>query len=417
MNAFPRTSVPFLCLIVVGTAVSPCAGKPTREQILAIANRCKNEKKRMDLVSEFGVDFAGLDLAGVDFRGYYAVDYETNLALADFSRCNLHRAEFGTAILDGANFSGANLEGASFVNASLKRATLLKVNLKGTKLYQTDLSGAKLAGADLSSADITGSTFAGADLSDAILSGAKTEDLWNDFSNASLARAKLAGMKLNGACFRNAVLRSADLSGSQLIEADFTGADLTGASFKDANVESAAFRNAQGLDDAERARLEGQAQRWKFEMKTRIGAFLEVMYFPAYALVILTLAWLSFRLLRLPDRPRSEAVAAVINLVTFVPAFFLFGMGVLGASPTVQFNARSSVAIELWSIWVGLWPLFMPVLLSCLAAAVGAALVFYAWHWRWSVIKRVKLPMGYHVLTVVHCLFATNWVGANFPSA
>jgi uncharacterized protein YjbI with pentapeptide repeats len=417
MTAFQRMSVPLLCLIVAASTASPCAAKPTREQLIAFAERGKNEKKRMDLVAEFGGDFAGLDLSGVDFRGYHAVGYETNLRNANFSNCSLHRAEFGAAILDGADFTGANLEGATFVTASLKQATLLRVKLKGTQFYQTDLSGAKLTRADLSSADITGSNFGGADLSDATLSGAKNDYWWNDFSHANLTRADLSGLKLNGARFQRAVLRSADLSGTQLTQADFTGADLTEASFKDAHVESAVFRNAQGLNDAERALLEGQAQRWKFELKTGVAGFLKAMYFPAYASVVLALVGLSFRALRLPDRPRSVAVAAAVNVLTFVPAFVLLGMCLLGASPTVQFNAGSPAAMVLWSAWVGLWPLFMLTLLSCLVVAVVTALVFLGSCWRCKVLKRAKLAMVYVALTVVHCLFANHWVGSNFPSA
>lgn len=417
MTAFHPMIVPILCLIVAAMTPSQCAAKPTREQIIAFAERCKNQKKRMELVAEFGGDFAGLDLSGVDFRGYHAVGYETNLRNANFSNCNLHRAEFGAAILDGVDFTGANLERATFVTASLKQATLLRVNLKGTQFYQTDLSGARLTRADLSSADITGSDFGGADLSDATLSGAKNDYWWNDFTHANLTRANLSGLKLNGASFQGAVLRSADLSGTQLTQADFTGADLTEASLKDVQVESAVFRDAQGLNDVERARLEGQAQRWKFELKTGVERFLNAMYFPVYALVVLALMRLSFRALRLPDRPQSVVVAAVVNLLTFVPAFVLFGMCLLGASSTVQFNVGSPAAMELWSAWVGLWPLFMLTHLSCLVAAVVTAVVFLVSCWRWNALKRAKLPLVYIALTVVHCLFATHWVGSNFPDA
>ena len=417
MTPFHRTIVSLLSLMLVATTASPCAAKPTREQIIAFAERCKNEKKRMDLVGEFGIDFAGLDLSGVDFRGYHTVGHETNLRSANFANCNLQRAEFGAANLEGADFTGANLERATFVTASLKKATLFRANLKGTRFYQTDLTGAKLTRADLSSADITGSNFDGADLSDAILSGSKNENWWSDFSHANLTRANLSGLKLNGARFQSAILRSADLSATQLIQADFTGADLSDASFKDANVESAVFRNILGLDDAQKDRLEGRAQRWKFELQTGVASFVKAVYFPMYALVVLALAGLTFRALRLPDRPRSVAVAAVVNLLTLVPALVLFGMCLLGASPTVQFNAGSSAAMGLWSAWVAFWPFLMLVLISCLAVAAGTALVYWLSHWRWSAIKQAKVPSVYIVLTVVHCLFATHWVGRNFPSA
>ena len=417
MTASHRTVVRLLCAILAAAAAFPCAAKPTREQIVALAEQCKNEKRRMDLVAEFGADFAGLDLSGVDFRGYHAVGYATNLRGANFSNSKSQRAQFGSAVLDGADFTGADLERASFVTASLKQATLLQVNLRGTSFYQSDLSGVKLARADLSSSAITGSIFSGADLSDAVLSGAKNEYWWNDFRTANLTRANLSGLDLNGARFDGAVLNSADLSGAQLVQADFTGADLTGASLKDANVTSAVFRNVNGLDAAQRDQLEARAQRWKFEMKAAVAGFLEFIYFPAYVSVVVALVLLSFRALRTPDGRQSVAVAAVANLVAFVPACVLFGMSVGGASPTVQFNAGSPASMELWSAWVGLWPLFMLALVSCWVLAVGTALVFLATHWRRTALKRARLALVYVALTVAHCSFATHWVGSNFPSA
>src|SRR5262245_56731660 len=133
-----RITVFLPSVILAAMVATPCAAKPTREQIVAFAERCKNEQKRMDHVAEFGTDFSGLDLNGVDFRGYYHVGYDTDLRHADFSDCNLLGAEFGSALLDDADFTGANLEGATFVTGSLKRAVLLKVNLKGARIYQTD---------------------------------------------------------------------------------------------------------------------------------------------------------------------------------------------------------------------------------------------------------------------------------------
>ncbi len=192
---------------------------------------------------------------------------------------------------------------------------------------------------------------------------------------------------------------------------------MTEASLKDAQVESAVFRNAEGLSDAERTRLEGQAQRWKFELKTGVARILKALYFPTYALLVVALVGLSFPALRLPDRPQSVAVAAAVNLLTFVPSLVLFRMGRLGMSPTVQCDVGSSEAMELWCAWAGLWPLFMLALYACLVAAVGAGLVFLATHWRWTVLTGAKLPMAYLVLTLVHCLFAIDWVGSNFPDA
>jgi hypothetical protein len=90
--------------------------------------------------------------------------------------------------------------------------------------------------------------------------------------------------------------------------------------------------------------------------------FLPSLYFPAYALVVLGLGGLSLHVLRCPARPLSVDVAAVVNLLTFMPAFVLFGVSLLGASPTVQFDVVDPAALDLWSAWARLWGFFILVL-------------------------------------------------------
>jgi uncharacterized protein YjbI with pentapeptide repeats len=403
--------------MVAALAPSPCSGKATREQILALAQKCKNEKRRLDLVAVFGVDFSDLDLAGVDLRGHHAAGYETYLGGANLSNCNLQRTDFGAAVLDGADFTGANLEGATFITASLKQATLLRVRLKGTRFYQTDLSGAKLAHADLSSAEITGSRFGGADLADAVLSGARNDYWWSDFASANLTGARLAGLQLNGASFRGAILRSANLADTRLVQADFTGADLTDLSLVDASVESAVFRDVKGLSLAQKEQLEGHAQRWKFELKAHVTGLLEWMYLPGYLLVLVALAALSFRALRSPYSRPIVLVATVVNLASLVPPGVLLTISALGTSPTAQMNANSVAEMRLWSIWVDLWPSFVLALLGCLAVAIATGLIFTATHWRRSALMRATPQLAYVCLTVVHCLFAMSCIFANSPRA
>jgi hypothetical protein len=182
-------------------------------------------------------------------------------------------------------------------------------------------------------------------------------------------------------------------------------------------VESAIFRNIQGLDGAQRKQLEGQAQRWKFELKTWVAEFLEEMYFPTYITVIIALVGLSFSALRSKNRPRSVVVSAVINVLALLPACVLFRMSVLGMSPIAQFNADTSAAMALWSAWFRLWGFFMPMLLTCLIVAVGAALTFLASHWRWTALQQAKLACVYIALTLVHCWFAPHWIASNAPDA
>ena len=54
------------------------ADQPTREAIVAHAAQCKQQGVKMDLVAQFGSNFAGLDLSGLDLRGVHTVGLETN---------------------------------------------------------------------------------------------------------------------------------------------------------------------------------------------------------------------------------------------------------------------------------------------------------------------------------------------------
>jgi uncharacterized protein YjbI with pentapeptide repeats len=417
MASFERRFSPLSYLVLVATLSSPCAAKPTREQVIAFTQKSKNQMRRMDLIAEFGSDFSGLDLSGVDFRGCHRRRYETHLRGANFANCNLQRAEFGSAILDGADLTGANLEGATFVTAKLRRAKLLGANLKATRFYQTDLSEAQLRLADFSSAEITGSHFNGSDLSGAVLSGAKNDHWWVDLRKADLTGANLRGLRLNGARFQYAILSSADLTRAELVEADFTGADLTGARFTDADVQSAVFTGVKGLDSAQTAELAARAQRWKYELRASLAGLLKAAWFPAYIATVVALVSLSLFVFRSAVGRRWMFVAASVNALTCVPACVLLYVR-SGASTTVQFNVGDPVAMDLWSTWVGLWPAFVLGLLACSTVAVCLALAFVVSNGSWTALRRAKLSLCYVVLTVVHCLFATHWIiFRNFPSA
>src|SRR5262245_29902889 len=85
----PRSGCVLLAILGSLAWNDACIAKPTREQIVALADQCKQYKIQMDLVKEFGTDFSGLDLSGVDFRGCHYAYYETILRNANFRGCNL----------------------------------------------------------------------------------------------------------------------------------------------------------------------------------------------------------------------------------------------------------------------------------------------------------------------------------------
>ena len=333
----------------------------------------------MNLVKEFETDFSGLDLSGVDFRGYYSVNNETILRNANFRGCNLADAEFGSAILDGADFTGANLQRASFVTASLRDAIFTESDVNGARFYQSDLSGARLAGADLSTTSITGCTLHGADLSRAVVSGGERRSWSNDFAEADLTDANLSGLELHSSSFRNAMLRRANLSATDLTRADFTGADLSETNLDNAIVAGADFRGARGLSEAERRRLESQAQHWKVEL----GAFARCLRFPreittlpavllpsfgllgalSVILLLTSLALIVFILAQIRKRPRLYlpyvfiAIIVVDQVIEFTGAvywedasqFFLFVLALLSAATFVEYRTRKVDRSHVWT--------------------------------------------------------------------
>ncbi len=411
----------FVTVLGLGFFLLACAatanGQVTRKQIIEYAEQCKAQDQRLNLIGRFGTDFSNLDLNGIDFRGMDSVDARTILVDADFSNSNLQDAQFGRAVLDGANFGGADLSRASFFRASLVECDFAGANLTDTVFYYADFSNAHLPGIDLSRCVITYSSFSGADLQSATLSGAVNLYWWSDFTRANLENAQLTGLQLNGARFRHANLKSANLTNTQLKQADFFDADLTGANFENANVESAIFAGARGLNDATRKQLEDQAARWKFDLENKINELLSASYIPAYGLLLGCLGWLAFRQNKPARRGRLSQLAVAVNCSALLPTLAVIWLHNSGASTTVQFNANSDAAMSAWSTWVGIWPLFLLLALACTVVAAILFLVFVFDRLKNRSMRNHWLHLVHYLLTIAHCLFSLQLIGANFPSA
>ena len=402
---------------LAAVGVVPCQAKPTREQIAAYSDRCKAERRRVDLVAQFGTDFAGLNLTGMDLRGVHTIRMETILTGVDFTGAVLRNVEFGAANLDGANFTGADLTGASFITASLRGADFRGTTLTDTRIYQSRLDRAKLSRADLSRADVTGSWFPGADLSHAILAGAKTDYWWTDFTGANLAGADLRGLKLAGARFGGADLRGAKLAGADLEQADFSGANLAGADLAGVRVEAADFREANGLPADEKARLVAEARRGAFEWGNAASAALRSAYWPGYLLVVAVQIGLAVAVHRRHGRSGLWLLCGVANSAALMPLAFLVLMFVSGSSPVAQFNAGSPNGYGLWSAWVSLWPMCLVGVPMGLVALTGGVVWFLARRGDRGPIRREKMRLTYAALTFVHLLLVSRLLIMSAPDA
>jgi uncharacterized protein YjbI with pentapeptide repeats len=413
----PFGSAGGLAALLVLLGAAPCPAKPTPEQVSALAQTCKAEKRQLDLIAAFGTDFTGLDLTGLDLRGAHAVGLEPIMTAADFTGATLRNVQFGSARLDTAVFADADLSGASFVTASLRGADLRGAKLAGTRIYQSHLDRAKLPRADLSRADITGSSFAGADLSHATLAGATNDYWWTDFTGANLNAADLSGLKLAGAKFVRADLRGAKLSAANLEQADFTGADLNGADLNGAVIEAADFRRANGLTDEERERLAGAARRGQFELTEGVAALVPVAYWGGYLLVVAAQIGLTVRVYRRHGRTGLWLLCGAVNAAALIPSAFLGLMLLSGSSPVAQLNAGPPGGLGLWSVLVTLWPVCLAgVPVALLLVGVGVV-VFLARPAARGPLRREWARLGYAALTVVHLLLAARLLFLSAPTA
>jgi hypothetical protein len=122
----------------------------------------------------------------------------------------------------------------SYRGGSLRDANLANAYLRGAQLVGADFRNANLRDADLREADLEGADFRGADLD-----GTR-------FDCAYLERANFSGMELPArVSFQRTVLYYADFSQSKLPNSDFTYALLGRANFTNAELAACQFEFAR----------------------------------------------------------------------------------------------------------------------------------------------------------------------------
>jgi len=110
-------------------------------------------------------------------------------------------------------------------------------------------------------------------------------------------------------------------------------------------------------------------------------------------------------------RHLRQGVVALSHAAPSVVAILMTYIFLIGHGATVrQFTAGSERGMELWSLWVGLWPL---LLLATFGAGVAQAI--------WIVVAsakrewRVWIPVA--LLGTAMCVFSFLTVMSNFPDA
>jgi hypothetical protein len=101
-------------------------------------------------------------------------------------------------------------------------------------------------------------------------------------------------------------------------------------------------------------------------------------------------------------------LASGAPLVTTVTMAYLFLIA--GGSTTVQLNAGSPAGMNVWSTWVGLWPVF---LLITAASGFGSMV----WLGLCAFKKRMRASIPVSVASLMLSVFAFFTVISYFPSA
>jgi len=393
-----------------------------------------------------GANFAGTDLREAKVAGGYSGGYfeNANFTGADLTRATLagrfHGAKFDDAKVEGAlmlgaaglgslrddlrkrgaivdaeGFAAAVKSGRDFSRSLLRHAQLQSVDLSDAKLAEANLHSAALDFAGLERADLRGAQFywgtaARTRFDGAQLSGAHFDNI--RAGGASFEGASLVGTSLFSADLSGAKLRNADLTGANLTGANLTGVDLTGAILTNTKVDAAIVDNVSGLEPAAERQLRGRAARWKYDLGEAIDRFLRTWSIPLHVLLAPMAAALGIIGYRVGSARRSFGTFVAMNCVAAMPWLAGRAFALLGGSPIAQMSD-----FHLWSLWFGLWPLFMIGLAVLFLSSIGVAAHHIYRHVVRSPRKTLFLSLSCTLLTVANCFFAICALSSLAPDA
>jgi hypothetical protein len=266
----------------------------------------------------------------------------------------------------------------------------------------------------LQNCKIWGCDFAEADVSETNFSGTEMYPYGTKFPSANCTGTSFRGCDLSYADFSNACLKNADFSGAKLYKADFTGANLEGADFTGANLGAAVFSGVTGIDDAQRQALEKRTARWWYDLKEGVGDFLTVTFYPGYLLTLIFVITCSIVGLRYKEeKTRLFMIAFYINGFAVFSTFCTFLMLFSGG----HFVRQMSGNMEVWRAWLHFFPIPAFGLMICIVCSfVLMCIVLVLLIRNHNNCRPWKLFL-YQVLTLLHCLFAFNWLIMFMPDA
>jgi len=107
----------------------------------------------------------------------------------------------------------------------------------------------------------------------------------------------------------------------------------------------------------------------------------------------------------------------LLNGAALIPALTLILMRSSGASTTVQFNAGRDDAMNWWSLWVWLWPLFLLGLLAGGAVILAMLITSFVRLARDTASHGDTACLLLSFASAAHIGVVFMWVFSNFPTA
>ena len=426
-NVFAFSVSLILCVLTASNACTVEQNtKPTREQIIEFLEDYRNnhplteaekrvgwdKREKVDLVKQFGTDFAGLDLSGLDFR----IEARRVVASgADFSYCNMQETAFDGAELVQCKFTHTDLSHAMLRCCELKNADFSNARLSETEFLYSNMQNTLFADLDASTCEFYGIDFAEARLMKTNFSQA-VFDMGSDFQRADLSDANMTNTTFHlYSHFQDANLNNVNFTNAYLALADFSGANLEGADFTGANLYAALFIDVRGIDDAQRKALERRSARWFYDFVQNSYKISRLWFYPGCLLTLIFAVICSITGIRSKEKKtRSFMIAFLLNGFAVFSTFCTFLMLFSGGHPVRQMSGGNYNA---WSTWLHFFPIPMLGLMICIVCSV--VLIFI-------VLIRLILNRNnvqpwrlffYQVLTLTHCLFAFNWLIMFMPDA
>lgn len=266
------------------------------------------------------------------------------------------------AVENGVDFTGKNFESVNFSGFNLNG-----INLNNARLHSANLSGTQLQNAQLNKSFLAYSQIDNINLSNAQLKQCK---FWRaEFNNVDLSNADFTGADLFGSTFINSNLEGTKFNGADLHETKFIGCNLQNTDFEGANIKYALFTKNNGISIKKENKLKRQAGRWRFEVLKSVNVFFENFYFYLYALFIVsTIILATFSRKKQAHKNNLWRVTTACNSFCLIPFTCIAFLLISGTGTVVQFNAGSSLHMNFWSLWVGV---FMPLYYASIAILVA----------------------------------------------